>query len=186
MGTKDMNWLEEHKLWCRLVDEVGLSNMEAFAEIAHLRHGTVCARTCPGLTALDEKPEIHSIFFGEDQIQGPCLKGSGRREEFVPPLNENHHARRKAQPLARGCLDYFPDALLAVAELSMIANEQHNPGQPMHWAKEKSADHADCLARHLLQRGETDPTSGLSHTVAVAWRALALLQTEIEASKEPK
>ena len=97
-----------------------------------------------------------------------------------------YHAKRKAQPIARGALDYFPDALLAVAELSRIANEQHNPGEPMHWAKHKSTDHADCLVRHLIERGQTDPTTGMSHTVAVAWRALALLQTEIEAAREKR
>lgn len=90
---------------------------------------------------------------------------------------------RKATPVATGCLDYFPDALCAVAQLSQAANEQHNPGQPMHWAREKSMDHADCLVRHLLQRGTLDD-DGQSHTVKVAWRALALLQIEIEEQAE--
>ena len=57
---------------------------------------------------------------------------------------------RKNIPLARGLLDYFPRALAAVADLSRIGNEQHNPGEPMHWAKEKSNDHADCIVRHLI------------------------------------
>lgn len=90
---------------------------------------------------------------------------------------------RKGQPLFAGCLNYFPDALLAVARLSRIGNDKHNPGEPLHWSKDKSNDHADCLARHLLTNGEIDPDTGLSHTVAVAWRALALLQTEIEAQR---
>lgn len=89
-------------------------------------------------------------------------------------------AARKAQPLARGVLDYFPDALLAVAELSRIGNEQHNPGQPMHWAKEKSTDEADALLRHLIDRGTVD-TDGVRHSAKVAWRALTLLQREIDA-----
>jgi hypothetical protein len=86
---------------------------------------------------------------------------------------------RKAIPMARGLLDYFPDALAAVAELSMIANEQHNPGEPMHWAKEKSTDHADCIIRHMVDRGKID-NDGQRHSTKLAWRALALLQTEIE------
>lgn len=92
-------------------------------------------------------------------------------------------SQRKATPLCTGVLDYFPDALQAVARLSKIGNDKHNPGQPLHWSKDKSADHADCIARHLLQRGTIDPDTGLSHTVAVAWRALALLQMEIENGK---
>lgn len=90
---------------------------------------------------------------------------------------------RKAQPIARGCLDYFPDALLAVAELSLVANEQHNPGEPLHWAKEKSVDEADALLRHLIDRGTRD-TDGIRHSAKVAWRALAMLQREIEAERE--
>lgn len=93
-------------------------------------------------------------------------------------------AERKACPLYTGCLAYFPDALMLVAKLSKIGNDKHNPGQPLHWSKDKSNDHADCLARHLLQHGQTDPETGLSHTVSVAWRALALLQTEIEAARK--
>lgn len=92
-------------------------------------------------------------------------------------------AARKQTPLVTGCLDYFPDALAAVARLSFKANEKHNPGEPLHWSKDKSADHADCLGRHLLDRGKWDEEMEESHTVHVAWRALALLQTEIESDR---
>jgi hypothetical protein len=91
-------------------------------------------------------------------------------------------AQRKATPITTGVLDYFPDAIAAVAETSRIGNEQHNPGQPLHWAREKSTDHADCIARHLIERGTLD-TDGIRHSAKVAWRALALLQTEIEAER---
>jgi hypothetical protein len=87
---------------------------------------------------------------------------------------------RKAVPITTGVLDYFPLALSEVARLSKKGNDQHNPGQPLHWARGKSSDHADCLVRHLIQRGELD-TDGISHTAKVAWRALALLQEELEA-----
>jgi hypothetical protein len=84
--------------------------------------------------------------------------------------------------MCTGVLDYFPDALAAVAELSRIGNEQHNPGQPLHWARDKSTDHADCIVRHLVQRADLD-TDGVLHAVKVAWRALALAQTIIESRK---
>lgn len=86
---------------------------------------------------------------------------------------------RKEIPLARGLLDYFPDALCEVAHLSKKGNDQHNPGQPMHWAREKSTDHDDCILRHMIERGTRD-TDGERHRTKVAWRALAALQTEIE------
>ena len=87
---------------------------------------------------------------------------------------------RKERPLARGVLDYFGDALLDVAHVSFVGNNQHNPpDQPMHWAKEKSTDEADCIVRHLKDRGKRD-TDGMRHSAKCAWRALALLQREIE------
>ncbi len=86
---------------------------------------------------------------------------------------------RKEYPIATGVLDYFPDALVALAHVSYIGNAQHNPNQPVHWDRAKSRDEADTLMRHLLQRGTLD-TDGLRHTAKMCWRALALLQKEIE------
>ena len=89
---------------------------------------------------------------------------------------------RKNIPITTGVLDYFPDAIAAVAECSRVGNDQHNPGEPLHWARGKSTDQADCIARHLIDRGKID-TDGVRHSAKVAWRALALLQLEIEASR---
>lgn len=86
---------------------------------------------------------------------------------------------RKNSPVATGVLDYFPLALVEIAKVSKVGNDQHNPGQPLHWAKEKSTDHADCILRHLIERGTLD-TDGMRHSAKVAWRALALLQIELE------
>ena len=90
---------------------------------------------------------------------------------------------RKNYPIATGVVDYFPDALIALAELSYKGNQQHNPGQPLHWAREKSTDHPDCLLRHFVERGKID-TDGVRHSTKVAWRALALLQLEIENAQQ--
>lgn len=93
------------------------------------------------------------------------------------------HKKRKSLPICTGVLDYFPDALAAVAEVSRLGNEQHNPGQPLHWSREKSADHEDCLIRHLIERGTIDSDGG-RHSAKMAWRALAILQLEIEAEED--
>ena len=86
---------------------------------------------------------------------------------------------RKSIPITTGVLDYFPLALMEVAKTSKAGNDQHNPGQPLHWDKTKSLDHADCITRHLIDRGTID-SDGIRHSAKVAWRALALLQTELE------
>jgi hypothetical protein len=89
---------------------------------------------------------------------------------------------RKAVPLATGLFDYFPDALIAVAEVSWVGNLQHNNGGPLRWDRTKSTDDADSLLRHFLQRGSVD-TDGCRHSAKTAWRSLALLQREIEAAR---
>ena len=92
---------------------------------------------------------------------------------------------RKALPIYSGVLRYFPDALAAIAELSRIGNDQHNPGKPLHWDRSKSGDELDALTRHLLDAGSLD-SDGVRHSTKVAWRALASLQKELEAAKAPK
>lgn len=87
---------------------------------------------------------------------------------------------RKERPIGTGVIDYFPDAIAAVAHVSFIGNQQHNPGSPLHWDRTKSTDEADCLMRHFVDRGTFD-SDGIRHSAKMAWRALALLQKEIEA-----
>lgn len=76
---------------------------------------------------------------------------------------------------------------MAIAEHSKKANDKHNPGEQLHWSKDKSKDHADCIARHLIDIGPIwdakDCELGSLHATALAWRALALLQTVLEREK---
>ena len=88
-------------------------------------------------------------------------------------------ATRKKIPLFSGVMRYFPDALVEVAICSQVGNDQHNPGEPLHWSREKSGDEHDALMRHLLDAGTID-SDGIRHSAKVAWRALAALQKEIE------
>ena len=91
-------------------------------------------------------------------------------------------AERKTYPIATGFFDYFPDAIAAIAHLSWVGNEQHNPGKPLHWDRSKSADEEDTALRHFAERGTRDK-DGERHTTKFAWRALAILQKEIEAER---
>lgn len=98
-------------------------------------------------------------------------------------------AERKEVPMSRGLFAYFPDALALIARHSNRSNEKHNPGQPIHWSREKSTDHEDCIGRHSIAIA-IDPDSlddGQPHIVCRAWRALAALQlwAEKKYSKYP-
>lgn len=79
-------------------------------------------------------------------------------------------AERKTYPIYSGFMAYFPRAIAAVAHLSYEGNEKHNPGQSLHWSRDKSSDHADCIGRHMLEQG----------LVAIAWRAMAQLEISLE------
>ena len=92
---------------------------------------------------------------------------------------------RKQKPVFSGVLKYFPDAIMEVARCSWAGNQQHHPDKPLHWDREKSNDHLDALARHLIQAGEYDD-DGILHDAKVAWRALANLQLTIETIEQDK
>jgi hypothetical protein len=95
------------------------------------------------------------------------------------PLPQDSETRKNI-PITTGVLDYFPAAIAYIAMISKAGNDKHNPGQPLHWSRGKSNDHADCIGRHLEDRGFFDPEDNLRHTGKLAWRALALLQEELE------
>jgi Domain of unknown function (DUF5664) len=102
-----------------------------------------------------------------------------KAEVIIRAVLPTDTATRNELLMCDGCLDYFPLALAEVARVSKVGNDQHNPGQPMHWARNKSTDHANKILKHLVDRGTLD-TDGLRHSAKVAWRALAQLQEELE------
>ena len=109
------------------------------------------------------------------------MLGIGGAPTRATTLPEGAEERKKF-PVASGVLDYFPDALVAISNISQRGNDQHNPGKPLNWNRSKSADESDTMIRHFLQRGTLD-TDGTRHSAKLAWRALALLQKEIEAEQ---
>lgn len=139
----------------------------------------ICARLFGGVGSC-----AHSLTNVQEFFATPATPAT-RADPPRLALPEDH-AARKAIPIVSGCWDYFPAALAAVAELSRVGNEQHNPGEPMHHARGKSSDHADCIGRHLMDRGGwyevtiAGKVHRVRHSVAVAWRALALAQEELE------
>ena len=117
-----------------------------------------------------------------DSLAAEAARAAGTvdiREHTLSQIGFDDSEDRKATPMATGLLDYFPAALAYVSQISKVGNDKHNPGEPMHHARGKSMDHADCILRHLADRGGTDE-QGVLHSGYAAWRALALLQQELE------
>jgi len=97
----------------------------------------------------------------------------------------NDDASRKALPIFDGVIMYFPDAMAAIAEVSRIGNEQHNPGEPLHWARGKSMDQYNTALRHMMDHRMGKRYNGRArHLANAAWRILAALQLDIEAERD--
>lgn len=94
---------------------------------------------------------------------------------------------RKALPIWDGVIMYFPDVWAEVAKVSKAGNDQHNPGQPLHWARGKSTDQMNTAFRHMLDRGngvhfnEMGNGTKVRHLAQAIWRLAAQLQLDIEA-----
>lgn len=93
---------------------------------------------------------------------------------------------RKDLPVYTYLTEYFLDALLAEVAVAVAGNEQHNPGEPLHWARGKSPDQMDCALRHMLDHKKNPiDTDGQYHLAKAIWRLKAELQLVIEhAQKE--
>ena len=91
-------------------------------------------------------------------------------------------AERKSCPIMDGAILYFPRALAAIARHSLAGNKKHNGNEPLHWDKSKSRDHRNTQLRHLIDdaMGERFDVGGTRHLAGNAWRALALLETQLE------
>lgn len=117
----------------------------------------------------------------------PCPRQGGERVESTPadtvlPVDAK---ARKAVPIYSGFIKYFPRAIAAVARLSQVGNDQHNPGQPLHWDRSKSGDELDALMRHLLEADGVDK-DGVDHLCKVAWRSMAALEKRLEKQEGSK
>jgi hypothetical protein len=90
-------------------------------------------------------------------------------------------ARRKQTPIWSGVMQYFPKVWEHIARASWQGNQQHNPGQPLHWAREKSTDQMDAALRHMLDHAEGAlDTDGQYHLAKAIWRLCAEFELYLE------
>lgn len=103
----------------------------------------------------------------------------------VIKLPDDYHERKKWE-LWTFLTEYFPDAFLAVVDVAIKGNDQHNPGQPLHWARGKSADQKNTAIRHMWDHRFSGPKDkdGAYHLAKAIWRLSAELQLVIEAEKK--
>ena len=155
-----------------------MNELNKFSEIEWLKYQQ--SNTGQSINDLIVNDEIRCECDGECDDYGCDVQSINELErEFISHPKENVAQARKETPVFSGVLNYFPEAIKAVAQCSFVGNEQHNPNTPLHWDRSKSGDEKDALMRHLIDAGTLD-TDGIRHSTKVAWRALANLQKEIE------
>ena len=76
-------------------------------------------------------------------------------------------------------IQYFPLVWAEIAKVSKAGNDQHNPGQPLHWAREKSKDQMDAAFRHMLDYAQGSPDRNY-HLAQAIWRLCAELELSLE------
>ncbi len=98
-----------------------------------------------------------------------------------PPESTLFPGPRKEYPVLTAALMYFPHAFAELARCSYLANEQHNPGEPVHWDYTKSVGDGNELLRHLMDALGPNPidAEGVHHDVKVLWRAAELVERRI-------
>lgn len=116
-------------------------------------------------------------------------------ESAKKPLLPTDSQERKKYPVCTGVLDYFPSAILEIARVSYEGNKQHNPGQPLHWARGRSTDQEDTTLRHTMERTVSEDSNqtftltrdidGTYHMAKACWRLLATFQLLLEAEGAP-
>jgi hypothetical protein len=171
---------------CSPPDEVGCNNCGASESEGQIHRPVSDVGEPDAMPPLPDRDRDRASTAGHDTTAE--LAAYLERRGALP----EDSAARKTYPMCAGLLDYFPDALAEVARGSYVGNEKHNPGEPLHHARGKSMDHADCIVRHLAARGTWDTIVTkdgrefkVRHSTWVAWRALALLQEELEIAGAP-
>lgn len=171
-------------------------------EVVNAAIDTFAARTSAfagGFAAGAEKPTTLKDF----PQAGGCVppRATGMLPEMAAPYGvsppgrnipadcvlPNDPFQRKKIPAA-AVLDYFDAAIVEIAKALQAGNDEHNPGEPLHWARGKSPDQDHCIIRHFLERGTIYVDRNgvpVRHSTSLAIRALMLLQLELEAAGAP-
>ena len=148
-----------------------------------ISQGSITIRKCDKCLKFD----LSNEFPARDEVSGLSVRPSTGpvMATYAGIETDLDAVTRKSQPVYSGVLKYFPDALLEVAKVSKLGNDQHNPGEPLHWARGKSMDQLDAAVRHILDyaKGVPTDTDGGSHLAKAAWRILAQLQLQVEAER---
>lgn len=107
-------------------------------------------------------------------------------------FSDDDKTRKSKWPIWDYMFKYFPLAWLEEVRVSVIGNEQHNAGQPLHWAREKSTDQLNTAMRHLFDYAKLRSDGfivprdrkGMAVLAQAIWRLKAQLQLDLETERD--
>lgn len=127
-------------------------------------------------------PDTEMMHHCGDECCGMC------NNQLPVKLSDSEY--RKMLPVGTVITEYWPDAMKGAAAVAWVGNEKHNPGEHLHWSRDKSNDHEDCLARHRIDAKSGDGwvtevlpdgrVYQVRHASAALWRAACLAQLDAE------
>lgn len=120
------------------------------------------------------------MCFDEREIEPVEKKAAAQPQRIIPDDNN-----REDYPLYDVLFGYFPAAMLMLAKWAKVGNDQHNPGEPLHWSRDKSGDHTNKILRHLVDYDQKE-SNGFYEAVPLLWRAAALVQELYEKEGWPE
>lgn len=139
-----------------------------------------------------KKAEVDLVWEDDPKAPGYVTLKPGAiiplSKPVVATVLPTEDAARKRLKMWTYLMEYFPDAFMAEVEVAVQGNEQHNPGQPLHWAREKSKDQLNTAFRHMFDYGSgvKKDTDGQWHLAKAIWRLKAQLQLDIEAERNER
>ena len=174
-----------HREVANLQDQVRLTEERLQPRVARL--------VTAGDTVLGELSKRLYALENPSQIAHPANPSPNAATSAPKPSQETDPTGKAPQtpgakldagktPVIRGCLGYFPRALLAVAHVSQAGAAKYSWGG---WRSVEGgvARYGDALGRHLLAEAsgeKLDPDTGCLHAAQVAWNALARLELMLE------
>lgn len=135
-----------------------------------LRNAMMKQKQERAMNSVDMLPEQ----FNDDITKGPIV---GKKLDAGKP------------PVIMGVLNYFPNALLAVAAVSEYGAKKYKLSlADKNWMRvpDGRARYTDALGRHVVYEAidPKDEESGLYHDQMAAWNALARLELRIRADRD--
>lgn len=116
----------------------------------------------------------------------PKIAGIQRNytEEIIDTLSskQDDPNKDKTGKIMAGVLEDFLPALTEIAKLGSMNNKPNGKYDRGSWMLvENEVDYVDAFWRHLLAgRDNIDPETGMPHSVAIAWNAIALVWFQLK------